>query len=154
MVPRLLVVHHTPSPALASMLDAVVAGTAADGISGVEVLVRPALTAGATDALEADGYLLGTPANIGYMSGALKHFFDLAYYPCLASTEGRPYGLYVHGTTDTHGAVRSVETIAGALGWHRAHLPVTVADTPGRADLEACFDLGATIAATLEGAAT
>jgi NAD(P)H-dependent FMN reductase len=39
------------------------------------VVIRPALTAAAADVLAADGYLLGTPANIGYMSGALKHFF-------------------------------------------------------------------------------
>jgi NAD(P)H-dependent FMN reductase len=133
------------------MLDAVVSGAGAEGIEGVDVVERPALVSGATDALEADGYVLGTPANIGYMSGALKHFFDLAYYPCLGATDARPYGLYVHGNTDSVGAVRSVETIAGAMGWRRVHLPVTVVATPGRADLDACFDLGATVAATLAG---
>ena len=59
--------------------------------------------------LEADGYLLGTPANLGYMSGALKHFFDQIYYPCLDATSGRPFGVYVHGNNDTdrRGAGRS-----------------------------------------------
>src|SRR5580700_7352529 len=52
------------------------------------------------------------PANIGYMSGALKHFFDGIYYPCLEATRRRPYGLYVHGASDTGGAVRAVESIA------------------------------------------
>jgi hypothetical protein len=66
--------------------------------------------------LAADAVLLGTPANIGYMSGALKHFFDVVYYPILDDTRGLPYGLYVHGNLDTAGAITAVETIAGGLG--------------------------------------
>jgi multimeric flavodoxin WrbA len=65
---RLLFVHHTPSPAMQAMFEAVLAGARTDEIEGVEVVVAPALTAGAADVLNADGYLLGTPANIGYMS--------------------------------------------------------------------------------------
>jgi len=96
-MPALLVVHHTPSPAMAEMFDAAVSGARTDEVPGVEVIIRPALTAGAADVLSADGYLLGTPANIGYMSGALKHFFDQIYYPCLDATarfksEGRTAG--------------------------------------------------------------
>jgi hypothetical protein len=59
-MPRLLVVHHTPSPALQAMFEAAVSGARTDEIDGVEVVVRPALTAAAVDVLEADGYLLGT----------------------------------------------------------------------------------------------
>src|SRR5580692_5630461 len=116
-MPRLLVVHHTPSPALQEMFEAAVSGARTDEIEDVEVVIRPALTAGAADVLEADGYLLGTPANIGYMSGALKHFFDGIYYPCLEATQRRPYGLYVHGGQDTTGAVRAVQAIATGLRW-------------------------------------
>jgi len=75
-MPTLLIVHHTPSPAMQAMLEAVLAGARDEAIEGVDVVVRPALTSTAVDVLAADGYLLGTPANIGYMSGALKHFFD------------------------------------------------------------------------------
>ena len=110
---RLLFVHHTPSPAMQAMFESVLSGARTDEIKDVEVVVAPALTAGPVDVLEADGYLLGTPANIGYMSGALKHFFDGIYYPCLEATQRRPYGLYVHGASDTTGAVRAVEAIAG-----------------------------------------
>ena len=146
---RLLIVHHTASPALQAMFEAVLAGAGHEDIEGVEVVIRPALTAAAADVLEADGYLLGTPANIGYMSGALKHFFDGIYYPCLEATQRRPYALYVHGASDTGGAVRAVEAIATGLAWRRARPPVTVTGPPDRADLEACWELGATVAAEL-----
>jgi NAD(P)H-dependent FMN reductase len=146
-MPRLLVVHHTPSPALQEMFEAAVSGARTDEIEDVEVVVRPALTAAAMDVLEADGYLLGTPANIGYMSGALKHFFDGIYYPCLEATRRRPYGLYVHGASDTGGAVRAVESIAAGLQWRNVRPPVCVAGAPGRPDLEACWELGALLAA-------
>jgi multimeric flavodoxin WrbA len=146
---RLLVVHHTASPALEELLEAVLAGARTDEISGVEVVVRPALSAGATDVLAADGFVLGTPANIGYMSGALKHFFDQIYYPSRLDRAGCPYGLYVHGNSDTAGAVRAVETIAAGLDWRPAHAVVSVIGPPDAAAREACWDLGATLAATI-----
>ena len=71
---RLLIVHHTPTATVRALADAVVAGAHDDAIAGVEVVVRAALEARVDDVLAADGYLLGTPANFGYMSGALKHF--------------------------------------------------------------------------------
>ncbi len=77
-MPTLLIVHHTPSPIMQVILEAVLAGSRDEAIEGVDVVVKPALAATAVDVLAADGYLLGTPANIGYMSGALKHFFDQA----------------------------------------------------------------------------
>jgi multimeric flavodoxin WrbA len=146
---RLLVVHHTPSPATQALLEAVLAGARDPEIEGVEVVTRPALTASAVDVLTCDGLLLGTPANIGYMSGALKHFFDGIYYPTLQERAGLPYALWVHGGDDTTGAVRAVEKIAAGLSWRPVAAPVSVTGTPGRAELEACQELGATVAATL-----
>ena len=150
-MPRLLIVHHTPSPALQAMFEAALRGARTDEVDGVEVVVRPALTAGAADVLQADGYLLGTPANIGYMSGALKHFFDQVYYPCLEATRRRPCGLYVHGGLDTGGAVRAVESIVSGLGWRAVRPAVAVTGAPGKQDLEACWELGALLAAEIAG---
>ena len=133
------------------MLFRSVSGARTDEIEGVEVVVRPALTAAALDVLEADGILLGTPANIGYMSGALKHFFDGIYYPCLEATRRRPYGLYVHGASDTAGAVRAVESIVTGLAWHAVRPPVIVTGPPSKKDLEACWELGALLAAEVAG---
>src|SRR5438045_2229401 len=139
----LLIVHHTPSPALHAMFDAAMSGARDDRIDGVEVVARPALSATAVDVLGADGYLLGTPANLGYMSGALKHFFDQVYYPCLETTTRRPYGVYLHGNNDTTGALTAIEKIVTGLQWQRAQQPVIVLGTPTKPDLDACWELGA-----------
>ncbi|MDH6695979.1 flavodoxin family protein [Streptomyces griseoviridis] len=148
-MPTLLIVHHTPSPNCQSLLEAVVSGATAPEIEGVDVVRRPALAATASDVLAADACLLGTPANIGYMSGALKHFFDQVYYPCLDAARGRPFGYWVHGGSDVTGAVRAIESITKGLGWRAAAQPVTVTGTPSPQDLEACWELGAALAAGL-----
>jgi multimeric flavodoxin WrbA len=148
-VPRLLIVHHTPSPATHTLLEAVRDGAGATGIEGVEVVTRPALAATAVDVLEADGYLLGTPANLGYLSGALKHFFDQIYYPCLDATVGRPFGAWVHGSSDVTGALRALDVITTGLRWKPAQPPVVVTGEPSAADRDACWELGAAVAATL-----
>ncbi len=149
----LLVVHHTPSPSVQSMLESVLQGTDADGLEEVEVRTVPALGAGPADVLDADGIVLGTPANIGYMSGALKHFFDQVYYPCLSDTVGLPFGFFVHGNNDTAGARRAIESITKALQWSSVVSPVEVVDTPSSQELEACWNLGATVAAAAGGLA-
>ncbi len=129
-------------------------------VEGVELVVRPALTCGAADVLAADGYVLGTPANIGYMSGALKHFFDSTFLDIggslspdgsgSTSSGGRtPYGLYVHGRYDTEGAVRSVRSIVGALPWAQAAPVLEVLGDVDDAAREAAYELGATLAALL-----
>jgi hypothetical protein len=148
---RLLVVHHTPSPALDALRRAVVEGAGDEQIEGVEVVVRPALVASPVEVLEADGYVLGTPANLGSMSGALKHFFDNAYYPCLDATIGRPFGVYVHGNDDVDGALAAIARITTGLRWREVHAPVKVLGPPSQPDLDACWDLGATVAAVVSG---
>ena len=146
---RLLIVHHTPSPATRELLEAVIAGTRDPEITGVEVVVRPALAAGIVDMLDADGYLFGTPANFGYMSGALKHFFDTVYYPVLDQAAGRPYGLWVHGNNDTVGAVSAVERIATGLGLVKSADALEVTGAVDAAVRQQGNELGGTLAATL-----
>lgn len=165
-MPRLLVVHHSPTRSLTSLTEAALAGARDDQIEGVEVVVKAALEATADDVLEADGYLLGTTANFGYMSGALKHFFDTTFLavggaldPSGApdastssttegrATKGRPFGLYVHGRYDTTGAVRSVLGIVGALGWKQGYDVLEVLGDVEQSHLESAYELGGTIAA-------
>ncbi|MBV8178207.1 MAG: flavodoxin family protein [Mycobacterium sp.] len=149
MSKTLLVIHHTPSPYMQEMFEAVLSGATDPEIEGVEVVRRAALAVSSSDVLEADGYLLGSPANLGYMSGALKHAFDVIYYPCLDATRGRPFGLYLHGNEGTEGAEHGVDAITTGLGWVKAAEHVVVSGKPAKADLEACWELGATVAAQL-----
>jgi multimeric flavodoxin WrbA len=162
---RLLVVHHSPTRSTRALLEAALEGAQDDAIEGVEVVVRPALEATADDVLGADGYLLGSPVNFGYMSGALKHFFDstfLAVGGALdasggagdstgggGSTSGRPYGLWMHGRYDLTGGVRAVRSIVGALGWKQSYDVLAVLGDVGEEERSAAYELGATIAALL-----
>ena len=159
---RLLIVHHSPTAGMRALTEAVVAGANDEEIEGVEVVVRPALEATADDVLGADGYLLGTPANFGYMSGALKHFFDSTFLQVGGSlsdtgaagqssgrTTGRPFGLYVHGRYDLTGAVRSVMSITGALGWRQAASVLEVLGDVDANHHEAAYELGGTVSALL-----
>jgi multimeric flavodoxin WrbA len=148
-VPRLLVIHHSPSPTTRELLDSVLAGARHPDLDGVDVIARPALETTAEDVLAAHGYLLGTTANFGYMSGALKHMFDVVYHSCSDRTRNRPYGLWVHGNNDVTGAVRSVSSIVTGLGWDRVTNPVELVGPIGPEASDACLELGATVAAVV-----
>jgi multimeric flavodoxin WrbA len=148
-VKRLLLVHHTVSPATHALYLAATEGLKDPALAEVDVTVRPALTATAIDVLSADGYLLGSPANLGYLSGALKHFFDQIYYPCLEATPRRPFGAYLHANSDAGGALRALETITAGLQWRMAQAPVVVAGEPGPADLASVRELASAVAAGL-----
>jgi len=145
-----------------ALLDAVVSGASDPEIDGVDVRAVPALAATAEDVLDADGYILGTPANFGYMSGALKHFFDSTFLAIggaldesggagesASATNKRPFGLFVHGRYDTTGAVRSVLSIVQALGWRQAHETLEVMGDVDDQHLATAYELGATLAATV-----
>ncbi|MCU1602367.1 MAG: hypothetical protein JWO22_3076 [Frankiales bacterium] len=132
------------------MHEAGLEGLRQEGLEGIEVVVRPALTCSPVEALEADGYLLGTPANMGYMSGALKHFFDQLYYVGLDVTKGRPYGLWVHGDNDATGCVRSVDRVADALSWRKVAEPVCVVGSPDAGHRAAVMELAATVAVSAQ----
>ena len=154
----LLVVHHSPTTTVRALTDAVLAGAADDAIDGVDVVVRGALEATSEDVTAADAVLLGTTANFGYMSRALKHFFDSTFLDvggalgddgsgAPAGGGRKPFGLWVHGRYDTAGAVRSVLAITHALPWRQAAATLEVLGEVTDAHREAAYDLGATLAA-------
>jgi multimeric flavodoxin WrbA len=147
---RLLVVFHSRSGGTAAMTDAVVAGANDDAIDGVEVRVQRAFDTTVDDVRACNGIVLGTPENFGYMSGALKDFFERIYYAVLDEARGLPYALFVKGGHDGEGAIRSVERIVTGLGWKAVLAPVLVVGELDDAALEQCHELGITFAAGLE----
>jgi len=150
-MPTLLVVQHTPSIAVQEMLEATLRGAKNPELGSLDVEIRAALSSGPADVLAADAVILGTPANIGYMSGALKHFLDQVYYPCMEVTHGLPYGVFVHGNNDTTGALRAIHSIVGGMKWKQAAPDVSVLGPPTRDDLNSCEELGALVGVAIAG---
>jgi len=147
---RLLVVAHAPSPNTRALLDAVLAGAKSPDINGVDVVHLPPLDAGPDDVLAAQALILGTTENLGYMSGALKDFFDRSYYPCLEETQGLPYALYIRAGQDGTGTRRAVETITTGLRWRAVQEPLTLRGEFQEDFAEQCEKLGMAMAAGLE----
>ncbi len=147
---RLLVVAHAPSPNTQCLLDAVLDGARSPGIENVDVRGVSPFQAGPEDVIIADAVILGTTENLGYMSGALKDFFDRIFYPCLEKTQGLPYALYVRARHDGTGTRRGVETIVTGLRWRAVQEPLICRGEWHEAFADRCRDLGAGIAAGLD----
>jgi len=149
-VRRLLVVSHTPSENTARLTRAVTKGANHPDISALEVRHRGPLETGPDDVLGCDGIVLGTTENFGYMSGALKDFFDRIYYPCLEQTESLPYALFIRAGNDGLGAQRSVERIAKGMAWKQVQAPLICCGPWQDEFMGQCEELGMTMAAGLE----
>jgi multimeric flavodoxin WrbA len=147
---HLLVVFHSRSGGTQALADAVVAGATDDEIDDVDVRVKGAFDATTDDVRWCNGVILGTPENFGYMSGAVKDFFERIYYDLLDETRGLPYCLFVKGGHDGEGAIRSIDRIVTGLGWKSALAPVLVVGDIDDPALERCHELGITFAAGLE----
>jgi hypothetical protein len=145
---KLLIVVHAPSPNTRRLFDAVTAGASETG--GIEVVARSPFEAGPEDVLAASGIILGTTENLGYMSGALKDFFDRSYYPCLEETQGRPYCLFIRAGHDGTGTRRGVETITTGLRWRAVQEPLILHGDWREEFVTQCHDLGAAMATGLE----
>jgi hypothetical protein len=147
---NLLIVSHTPSPRTLELTRAVVAGASSADISGIEVRLTRPLETSPEDVLDADAILLGTTENFGYMSGAMKDFFDRIYYPCLEKTDSLPYGLFIRAGNDGLGARSSIERIVKGLAWKQVQEPLICCGTWQESFLDQCEELGMTLAAGLE----
>jgi multimeric flavodoxin WrbA len=147
---HLLVVHHSRSGSTRLLCEDALAGAREAGGAEVDIRSLGAFDTGPDDVGWAEAILLLTPANFGYMSGALKDFFERIYHACLGLTAGLPYALVVKGDTDADGAVASVERIVAGLKWRLLQPPLVVVGALRPDHRDAARELGATLAASLE----
>ena len=143
----LLIVYHTGGVKTAQMAAAVERGARSEG--SVSVVVKRCADAGPEDLLAADGLILGTPENFGYMSGMMKDFLERVFYPCEGKVNGRPYALFVGAGQDGSGAVTSVERIVLGLRLQKILEPIVVVKDLQEDHLTKCEELGAAFAAGL-----
>lgn len=147
---RLLIIAHAPSPNIQRMIDAVLKGANSDAIDGVEAIFIPALEANADDVLKADALILGTPENLGYMSGALKDFFDRNYYPCMDKTEAMPCAILIRAGNDGTGTKRALKSILTGLRWKIVQEPLICRGDFKEEFINQAEELGLFMAASLE----
>ena len=147
---RLLVVGHTPSLNTRRLFEAVVEGASSAEIENVEVMGSRPFDVQPKDVQAAQAVILGTTENLGYMSGALKDFFDRIYYPCLEYTQGMPYALYIRAGHDGTGTRRSIESITSGLGWRAVQEPLICRGDWQDAFVTQCQELVTAMAAGLE----
>lgn len=129
------------------MLSAVLDGANDPAIDGVDVAVLDALEATSADLLAADAILLGTTANFGYISGALKHFFDITFRDAAEAKKGTPFSYWIRGGMDTTGAENAMKSITTGYGWELAAEPVVFVGELSEKRREALVNLGGTLAA-------
>lgn len=147
---KLLIVGHVPSPNTKRLRDAVMEGATDEDISGVATEAMSPFDAGPEQVMAADGIILGTTENLGYMSGALKDFFDRTYYAVLEEKQGLPFALYVRAGHDGTGTCRGVDTIVTGLRWNPIQEHLVCRGDWNEDFIEKCRDLGMLMAAGLE----
>lgn len=149
-IKNLLIVAHNPSPNTQQLVVATLRGAMHDDIEGVAVKHIPPLQAVADDVLRADAIILGTTENFGYMSGALKDFFDRIYYPCLEHTEAMPFATYIRAGLDGTGTKIAIGKITTGLKWKAVQEPMILQGEYGVEFETRCEELGMLMAASLE----
>ncbi len=147
MARHLLIVAHAPSANTNRLRDAMLRGAQ---IAAVETHALSPFDCGPDEVRWANAIILGTTENLGYMSGALKDFFDRVYYPCLEETQGLPYALYIRAGHDGTGTRLGVERIVTGLRWRAVQAPLVCRGAFQEQFVVDCEELGAAMAAGLE----
>jgi multimeric flavodoxin WrbA len=141
---KILIIYHSQTGNTKKMAEAV--GEGARAVEGVEVILKKAADATLEDLLTADGLVVGTPENFGYMSGMLKDFFDRTYQGALEKVFRKPFVVFISAGNDGSGALRAIERIALGYKFKTVFEPVIAKGKITEEILEKCRELGGTIA--------
>ena len=147
---KLLIVVHCPSDNTRRLRDALVKGASHPDLSEIDLKVCEPLKIGAEQVLWADAIILGTTENFGYMSGAMKDFFDRIYYPCLEQTQALPCAVAIRAGLDGTGTKIAIKKILTGLQWKLVQEPLISKGDFSESFLADWETLGMTVAAGLE----
>ena len=147
---KLLIVVHTPSVNTQLLAESAVHGAMHSDFDSVEVQLTQPLKTTVDDVLRCDAILLGTTENFGYMSGAMKDFFDRIYYPCLEHTEALPFSIFIRAGIDGSGTKLAMEKIITGLRWKPVHQTMILQGEYQESFLQEVEELGMTMAAGLD----
>jgi NAD(P)H-dependent FMN reductase len=149
-VRNLLLVVHCPSENTRQLRDALIQGASHPDVSNIELRVSQPLTTQVEDVLWANGIVLGTTENFGYMSGAMKDFFDRIYYPCLEQCQGLSCAVAIRAGLDGTGTKVAMDKILTGLKWKQIREPLISKGEFQQSFLQDWEELGMTMAAGLE----
>ena len=152
-IKNLLIVAHTPSPNCEIMANAILAGAQDEQVTSVNAQLLSPFKTNVEMVLNSDALILFTTENFGYMSGALKDFFERIYYPCLAQekrNQAKPFALVIKAGLDGTGTDIAVHKITHGLSWKEVQAVTLCKGEFRDSFLEDCHTLGLTIAARLE----
>lgn len=143
----LLIVYHSQTGNTGQLAQAAYQG--ACQVAETHTRLVRAFDATWQDLVACHGVLFGTPENFGYMSGAIKDFFDRTFYPAQPYNVNLPYALFISAGNDGTGAVRQIDRILTGYPMRKVAEPVICRGAVTAEYLAQCEELGLTLAAGL-----
>lgn len=122
----------------------------AEGINSIEdstATLKDACDASLEDLLNCSGIVIGSPEYFGYMSGAVKDFFDRTYEQARDKVLRKPYAVFVNAGNDGTGALTHIERICIGFRFKKVYEPILAKGEISEEILNACRLMGQTIAA-------
>lgn len=147
---QLLIVSNIPSPNTQLLANAAARGGRHKDINNVQVKLLTPFETKAEDVINCDAIILGTTENFGYMSGAMKDFFDRIFYPCLEHTEAKPYAIYIRAGLDGTGTEVAMQKIISGLKWKQVQDVLLCQGDYKDEFVQQVEELGSSMAAGLE----